>query len=59
MHTPVEHFLSCLAWRATLPINGFQKELLIINAENSKREGKQHFPARTLSESAIKAISLP
>lgn len=60
VHTPVEHFLSCVArsdTRATLPVNDFWKELLIINAESSKREGKQRFPARTFDESAIKAIS--
>lgn len=57
VHTPVEHFVSCLAWtRATLPINNNPKKL-IINAENSKREGKQNFPARTSNESTMKAIS--
>lgn len=61
VHLYVAFLLSCLAWsdtRAILSINNFRKELLIINAENSERERKQRFTARTFNENAIKAISL-
>lgn len=54
-------FLACPAWsetRAILPTNGFQKELLVINAENSERERKERSTSRAFNESAIRAIGL-
>lgn len=41
-----------------LYVNNFQVELLIINADSSEVESKQHLAARTFNENVIKEFRL-
>lgn len=44
--------------RTILYVNNFQAELLIINADSSEGESKQHLAARTFNENVIKEFRL-